>query len=103
GTSAEFAEANPEKVECFREGVTRGIEAATASPEDALAALEEAVPATADAPDVHQQLLDGALEYIGGTPLTEDSDGWGRTADVLLDAGIIETEVDVDEIMVVGG
>lgn len=101
GASEEYVKANPEKVECFREGVIKGIEAAKASPEEALAALEEAVPATADSPEVQQQLLDGGLEYIGDTPLTEDTDGWERTEKVLRDAGIVEGDVDVADIMIV--
>ena len=46
-TSDDYAAAHPDQVECLREGVTKGFEAAKKDPQAALDALKEAVPATA--------------------------------------------------------
>lgn len=99
GASDDYAADHPEQVACFREGVVKGFEAAKANPEEALAALKKAVPATAANPEVQQALLDGAFEYAGDDLLAEDLTRWEATEKVLLDAGIAKQEVPAEEIM----
>ena len=97
--SDDYVSGHAGQVECFREGVKKGFEAAEADPEAALAALKSAVPATGSNPDVQQALLDGAFEYTGDDLLAETAERWEATGKVLRDAGIAKKEVAVTDIM----
>ncbi len=99
GASDEYASGHAKEVECFREGVKKGFEAAEADPEAALAALKEAVPTTGSNPEVQQALLDGAFEYTGEDLLSETAERWEATGKVLRDAGIAKKDVPATDIM----
>ena len=97
--SDDYVSGHAKQVECFREGVEKGFEAAKADPDAALAALKAAVPATGSNPDVQQALLDGAFEYTGDELLSETAERWDATGKVLLDADIAKQEVPATDIM----
>ena len=97
--SDDYVSGHAKQVECFREGVEKGFEAAEADPEAALAALKAAVPATGSNPDVQQALLDGAFEYTGDELLSETAERWEATGKVLRDADIAKKEVPATDIM----
>jgi NitT/TauT family transport system substrate-binding protein len=97
-TSDKYAGSHPDQVKCFRDGVAKGFEAAKANPEEALAALKEAVPATATNPDVQKQLLEGAFEYTGSDLLAQSAERWEQTEKVLIDSGIAKKKVPPSEL-----
>lgn len=98
-SSPDYIAENPDKVQCFVDGVRQGWEAAEADPEAALDALEAANPETAERRAVHEALLQGAFDYDGdGDFLAQTADKWEETQQVLADAGIIETTVDVTDV-----
>ena len=98
-SSPDYIAENPDKVQCFVDGVRQGWEAAEADPEAALDALEAANPETAERRAVHEALLQGAFDYDGeGDFLEQTADKWEETQQVLADAGIIETTVDVTDV-----
>lgn len=98
-SSPDYIAENPDKVQCFVDGVRQGWEAAEADPEAALDALEAANPETAERRAVHEALLQGAFDYDGdGDFLAQTADKWEETQQVLADAGIIESTVDVTDI-----
>ncbi len=88
---------NPEKVSCFVDGVRKGLEAAKADPDAALAALYEANPETQENAAGMEALLDGVYEYTGDTFLDQTAEKWDATQQVLADAAIIETTVEPTE------
>jgi ABC-type nitrate/sulfonate/bicarbonate transport system substrate-binding protein len=98
-SSDSYAADHPDQVACFREGVIKGFTEAKAHPDEALAALKQAVPTTGANPDVQKQLLDGAFQYTGDDLLAQDTARWQETEKVLRDAGIAKKDVPVDEIM----
>lgn len=89
---------NPALVSCFIDGVKQGFAAAAANPEAALDALEAANPETAERRAVHAALLQGAFDYAGTDLLAQDLARWEATQAVLVDAGIVETPVDVSTV-----
>ena len=98
-SSPDYIAENPDKVQCFVDGVRQGWEAAEADPEAALDALEAANPESAERRAVHEALLQGAFDYDGdGDFLAQTADKWDETQQVLADAGIIESTVDVTDI-----
>jgi NitT/TauT family transport system substrate-binding protein len=97
-TSDRYAAQHPDQVKCFRDGVVKGWEAAKANPQEALDALEKAVPTTASNPDVQKQLLEGAFEYTGDNLLQQDDAKWQATEKVLVDSGIAEKKVPPSEL-----
>ena len=99
GASDDYVAGHPKQVECFREGVRKGFEAAEADPDAALAALKAAVPATGSNPDVQRALLDGAFEYTGDDLLAETAERWDATGKVLRDAGLAKQDVPASDIM----
>jgi NitT/TauT family transport system substrate-binding protein len=98
-SSPDYIAENPDQVQCFVDGVRKGWEAAEADPEAALDALEAANPETAERRAVHEALLQGAFDYDGdGDFLAQTADKWDETQQVLADAGIIESTVDVTDV-----
>jgi NitT/TauT family transport system substrate-binding protein len=102
-TSDKYAASHPKQVQCFRDGVVKGFEAAKANPQEALDALKEAVPTTATNMDVQKQLLDGAFEYAGTQLLAQNAGRWMKTEKVLVDSGIAPKKVPPDELYQSGG
>jgi NitT/TauT family transport system substrate-binding protein len=102
-TSDKYAASHPKQVQCFRDGVIKGFEAAKANPQDALDALKEAVPSTAANMDVQKQLLDGAFQYTGTQLLAQDAGRWMKTEKVLVDSGIAPKKVPPDQLFQSGG
>lgn len=92
-SSDDYIAEHPDQAACFVDGVRKGLEAAKADPDAALAALYAAAPETEERPDVMRTLLDGVYEYAGDTFLQQTAEKWDATQTVLVDAGIIETAV----------
>jgi NitT/TauT family transport system substrate-binding protein len=97
-SSPDYIAEHPDQVQCFVDGVRKGWEAAEADPEAALDALEAANPETAERRAVHEALLQGAFDYAGDDFLAQTADKWEETQQVLADAGIIESTVDVTNV-----
>jgi NitT/TauT family transport system substrate-binding protein len=91
-TDAYIAE-HPDQASCFVDGVRKGLEAAKADPDAALAALYAAAPETQERTAVMRTLLDGVYEYAGSTFLEQTPEKWDATQTVLVEAGIIEAAV----------
>ncbi|HET7169923.1 MAG TPA: ABC transporter substrate-binding protein [Candidatus Limnocylindrales bacterium] len=92
-SSDDYIAAHPDQAACFVDGVRKGLEAAKADPDAALAALYAAAPETKDRPDVMRTLLDGVYEYAGATYLEQTAEKWDATQTVLVDSGIIDAAV----------
>jgi NitT/TauT family transport system substrate-binding protein len=92
-----YVTANADKVRCFVDGVRKGLEAAKADPDAALAALYEVAPETKQNEAGMRALLDGVYEYSGDSFLEQTTEKWDATQKVLADAGIIEKTLDADE------
>lgn len=90
----DYIDANPDKVQCFVDGVQQGWEAAEADPAAALDALYTAAPETASNPAVHEALLEGAFEFAGDPFLGQTLEKWTETQDFLVEAGVIESGSD---------
>ena len=99
-TSDKYAASHPKQIACFRQGVVKGFQAAKANPQEALDALEKAVPTTSANPDVQKQLLQGAFQYTGDKLLAQDTHKWAATEQVLLDSGIAKKKVPTSELFV---
>lgn len=89
---------HPDQAACFVDGVRKGLVAAQADPDAALAALYAAAPETQERPDVMRTLLDGVYEYTGSTFLEQTPEKWDATQQVLADAAIIEQTVPTDDL-----
>ena len=92
-----YIKSNPQQVQCFVDGVKKGLDAAKADPDAALAALYEAAPETKEKADAMRALLDGVYEYAGSTFLEQNAEKWDATQKVLADAGIIDKTIDATE------
>jgi NitT/TauT family transport system substrate-binding protein len=92
-----YIESNPEQVQCFVDGVKKGLDAAKADPDAALEALYKAAPETKEKADAMRALLDGAYEYAGDTYLQQTAEKWDATQKVLADAGIIDKTIDAND------
>ncbi len=88
---------HPDQVRCFVDGVRKGLDAAKADPDAALAALYEVAPETKKNEAGMRALLDGVYEYAGATFLEQTADKWDATQKVLADAGIIDKTLGADE------
>lgn len=102
-SSDDYIEEHPAQVDCFVGGVRKGFEEAEAQPDGALDALAQAAPETGAAPDVHEQLLEGALEYAGDDLFAQTEDKWQSTVEVLRQAGIVKSNVEPSALFTAAG
>lgn len=92
-----YIASNPAQVQCFVDGVKKGLEAAKADPDAALASLYKAAPETQQNAKGMRMLLDGVYAYTGDTYLAQTADKWDATQKVLSAAGIIDKTVDPNQ------
>lgn len=78
-TSDSYLADHPDQVKCFVSGVVKGLEAAKADPQAALAALYAAAPETQAKAGAMEQLLAGVYDYTGDTFLAQTADKWDAT------------------------
>lgn len=97
-SSDSYIEENPDNVQCFTDGLRQGLEAAEDDPDAALEALYEAEEAAAEAPEAQETMLDAIWPFIGDEPLAQSADKWESTQQIVLEAEIIEEQVDVEEL-----
>lgn len=93
-SSEDYIAEHPDQAQCFVDGVRQGFEEAAADPEKALQALYAAAPETEANAAVHEQMLQGAFDFIGDDFLTQNVDKWTATQDFLVDSGVVENAVD---------
>jgi ABC-type nitrate/sulfonate/bicarbonate transport system substrate-binding protein len=104
--NGDFLSENPAAVACVLRAARRGWEEAIANPDAAKAAVNEAVPPGSFTEADVDVNTDATLEYVQTTPegdmvepLTIDMDYIEDSAQKLTDVGVVEGEVDIDEVV----
>jgi NitT/TauT family transport system substrate-binding protein len=107
--NGDFLSENPAAVACVLRAARRGWEDAIANPDAAKAAVNEAVPPGSFTEADVDVNTDATLEYVQTTPegdtvepLTIDMDYIEDSAQKLTDVGVVEGEVDIDEVVDTG-
>jgi NitT/TauT family transport system substrate-binding protein len=87
---------NPELARAFSRAFLKGLADTLANPDAAFDICRKYVEELDENEAVQRAVLEASLGYWQGDPLgTSDPDAWQATADVMLDAGLLSTTVDV--------
>jgi ABC-type nitrate/sulfonate/bicarbonate transport system substrate-binding protein len=107
--NGDFLSENPAAVACVLRAARRGWEEAIANPDAAKAAVNEAVPPGSFTKEDVDVNTDATLEYVQTTPegetvepLTIDMEYIEDSAQKLIDVGVVEGEVDINEVVDTG-
>jgi NitT/TauT family transport system substrate-binding protein len=97
-TNEKTLEENPELARAFARAFLKGLEDALADPDAAFDICRKYVEGLDENEAVQRAVLEASLEYWQGDPLgASDPDAWQKTADVMLDAGLLSTAVDAEQ------
>ncbi len=97
-TNEKTLEENPELARAFARAFLKGLQDTLADPDAAFDICRKYVEGLDENEAVQRAVLEASLEYWRGDPLgTSDPDAWQKTADVMLDAGLLSTAVDAEE------
>jgi len=97
-TNEKTLKENPELARAFARAFLKGIEDTLADPDAAFDICRKYVEGLDENEAVQRAVLEASLEYWRGDPLgASDPDAWQKTADVMLDAGLLSTTVDAEE------
>ena len=96
-TNEKTLEENPELARAFARAFLKGLEDTLADPDAAFDICRKYVEGLDENEAVQRAVLEASLKYWQGDPLgASDPDAWQKTADVMLDAGLLSTAVDAD-------
>jgi NitT/TauT family transport system substrate-binding protein len=97
-TNEKTIQENPELARAFARAFLKGLEDTLADPDAAFDICRKYVEGLDENEAVQRAVLEASLEYWRGDPLgASDPDAWQKTADVMLDAGLLSTAVDAEE------
>jgi NitT/TauT family transport system substrate-binding protein len=97
-TNEKTLQENPDLARAFARAFLKGLEDTLADPDAAFDICRKYVEGLDENEAVQRAVLDASLEYWRGDPLgMSDPDAWQKTADVMLDAGLLSTAVDVEQ------
>ena len=97
-TNEETIRDNPELVEAFVRAFVHGLSDTLADPDAAFEICRDYVEGLDENEDVQRAVFDATLEYWQGEPLcASDLATWQETATVMLEAGLLSTDVDAEE------
>lgn len=93
-------QADPELVQKMTRATLRGLQYTIDTPDEAFKIVREVIPemTDADAP-VQRQVLDASIElWRSQQPGVTDRQAWQNSADFMRDTGLLQTEVNVDQL-----
>ncbi len=93
-------QADPELVQKMVRATLRGLQYTIDTPDEAFKIVREVIPemTDADAP-VQRQVLDASIElWRSQQPGVTDRQAWQNSADFMRDTGLLQTEVNVDQL-----
>jgi NitT/TauT family transport system substrate-binding protein len=97
-TNEKTLEENPELAEKFARAFLRGLEDALADPDAAFDICRQYVEGLDENETAQRAVLEASLEFWRGDPLgAYDLAAWRTTADVMLGAGLLSSDVDVEQ------
>jgi NitT/TauT family transport system substrate-binding protein len=97
-TNEKTLEKNSELVRGFAQAFLKGLEDALADPDAAFEICREYVEGLDENEAAQRAVLEASLEYWQGEPLgASDLTAWQTTADVMLGAGLLSSDVDVEQ------
>ena len=97
-TNEKTLEENPELVKKFARAFLKGLEDALADPDAAFDTCKKYVEGLDENEAAQRAVLEASLEFWRGDPLgAYDLAAWQMTADVMLGAGLLSSDVDVEQ------
>jgi NitT/TauT family transport system substrate-binding protein len=97
-TNEETVQDDPELIQAFVRAFVRGLSDTLADPDAAFDICRDYVEGLDANEGIQRAVFDATLEYWRGDPLCEsDLPAWEETAATMVEAGLLSTEVDVEE------
>ena len=97
-TNEKTLQENPDLARAFARAFLKGLEDTLSDPDAAFDICRKYVEGLDENEAVQRAVLEASLEYWQGDPLgASDPDAWQKTADVMLNAGLLSTTIDTEQ------